>query len=136
MKQAPEPGRGAIGELMFKPKKHNYKGAMLTVAELSRLTGIKEGTINYRLRRGKNIEEAVSSEPWQGSKKPRNQSAKPQKVYSCDAWGHDCFNCKLPDCNDDRPCRRNEVRYVPETEGIRTESNTATYTVLLGTNRK
>ena len=138
MKQAPEPGRGAKVKPMNKVTavRYCYKGIWGTLPELCEAAHKNPNTVRWRMRKGQSIEEAIDGELWQNSKKPRNQSAKPQKTYSCDAWGHDCFNCRLPDCNDDRPCRRNEVRYVPETEGIRTDSNTETYTVLLGTNRR
>lgn len=107
-----------------------YKGVWGTLPELAKACKMNPATVRNRMKRGYTFEQAVDRELWEAKAK------KQEKASVCDAWGNDCFNCKLPDCNDDRPCRRNEVRYVPETEGIKTESNTATYTVLLGTNRR
>lgn len=96
----------------MKTIKYNYKGIWATIPELAKLTGRNKETIRTRLKRGMTIEEAIESES-------RKSNKGIQEPGPCDAWGCDCFHCRLPDCIDNRPCRRNEVYLVPETEGIR-----------------
>ena len=129
--EAPEPGRGDEGELMNKvtATRYCYKGIWGTLPELCEAAHKNPNTVRWRMRKGQTIEEAIDGELWQNLKKPKKSA--PQKTYSCDAWGHDCFNCKLPDCNDDRPCRRGEVRDIPEYDGIFRGEQEKTYRVRL-----
>lgn len=53
------------------------------------------------MKKGWSIEKAVETPS-------RNKDHK-KKLVNCDDWGNDCFNCPLPECNDDRPVRAGEI---------------------------
>ena len=102
-----------------------YKGVWGTLPELAKACHVNPATVRSRMKRGYTFEQAVDRERWEAKAK------KQEKASVCDAWGHDCFNCSLPDCNDDRPCRRGEVRDIPEYDGIFRGEQEKTYRVRL-----